>query len=54
VGEGALESIRGWSAADEMMVLAALREEIERLDPRAEVSGPAGNEQLHVRHDHET
>jgi hypothetical protein len=56
VGEGALESIRGGSAADEMMVLAALREEIERLDPRAraEVSGPAGNEQLHVRHDHET
>jgi hypothetical protein len=54
--EGALGRIRGGSAADEMTVLAALREEIERLDPRArvEVSGAAGEEQLHVRHDNET
>ena len=54
--KGALQRIRGGGATDELTVLAALREEVERLDPRAlvEVSGPAGNEQLHVRHDRET
>jgi hypothetical protein len=54
--EDALERIRNGVAADEMMVLAALREEVERLDPRSrvEVSGPVGGEQVHIRHDHET
>lgn len=48
--EGALERIRNGEAVDEMTVLAALREELERLDPQAkvEVSGEAGKEMLQI------
>lgn len=53
MGEGALEAIRGGSAADEMTVTSALEEEIRRLDPRAivRVSGDAGGEEVEVRRD---
>lgn len=50
MGEGALERIRGGAPADEMTVLAALREEVECLDPLAEVevSGGAGKERIRI------
>lgn len=45
-----MDRIRGGAPADEMTVLAALREEVERLDPLAEVevSGGAGKEKIRI------